>query len=60
VAVRHEGAPFGIGNEVAGEPDRANQRAVRGLFIVEMEAAVGVPDGVNALIERDPFLCRTL
>ena len=41
-AVLHEGQPFGIGDEVAGKPDRADQGAVRGLFIVEMEAVVSV------------------
>ena len=25
-----------------------------------MEAVVGMPDGVDALVEGDPFLCRTL
>ena len=55
-AVLHEGQPFGIGDEVAGEPDRADEGAVRGLFIVEMEAVVAVADGVDALVEGDPFL----
>ena len=59
-AVLHEGQPFGIGNEVAGEPDRADEGAMRGLFIVEMEAVVAVSDGVDALVERDPFLSRML
>ena len=57
-AVLHEGEPFGIGDEVAGELDRADQRAVRGLLIVEMEAVVGVADGVDALVEGDPFARR--
>ena len=59
-AVLHEGQPFGIGDEVAGEPDRADQGAVRRLFIVEMETVVGMPDGVDALVEGDPFLSRAL
>ena len=59
-AVFHEGQPFGIGDEVAGEPDRADKSAVRGLFIVEMEAVVGMPDGVDALVDGDPFLSRML
>ena len=29
---------------------------MRGFFIVEMEAVVGVPDAMDALIERDPFV----
>ncbi len=33
---------------------------MRGLFIIEMETVVGVPDGVDALVERNPFLCRTV
>ena len=55
-AVLHEGEPFGIGDEVARQFDRADQRAVRGLFIVEMKAVVGMPDGVDALVEGDPFV----
>jgi hypothetical protein len=55
-AVLHEGQPFGVGDEVAGQPDRADQGAVRGLFIVEMEAVVAVADGVDSLVEGDPFL----
>ena len=54
-AVLDEGKPFGIGDEVAREFNRADQRAVRRLFIVEMKTVVAVPDRVNALVERDPF-----
>jgi hypothetical protein len=31
---------------------------VRGFFIVEMKAVIAVPDGVDTLIERDPFSVR--
>src|SRR3981189_468256 len=55
-AVLHEGEPFGVGDEVAGEFHGADQRAVGRLLIVEMEAVVGVTDGMDALVERDPFL----
>ena len=54
-AILHEGQPFGIGDEVTGEPDRADKGAVGGLFIVEMEAVVAMPNGVDALVEGDPF-----
>ena len=54
-AVLDEGEPVGIGDEVAREFDRADQRTVRRLFIVEMKTVVAVPDRVNALVERDPF-----
>ena len=50
-AVLHEGEPFGIGDEVAGELDRSDQRAMRRLLIVEMKAVVGMSDGVDALVE---------
>jgi len=55
-AVRHEGEPFGVGDEVARQPDRTDQRTVDRLFIVEMKAVTGVPDAVDALIEIDPLL----
>ena len=29
---------------------------MRRLLIVEMEAVVGVPDGVDAFVQRDPFV----
>src|SRR5258707_377180 len=59
-AVLHEGQPFGIGDEVAGEPDRANEGAVRGLFIVEMEAVVAGSDGLDPLVGGEPFRRGTL
>src|SRR5215213_8226916 len=55
-AGQHEGEPFGVGDEVPGEFDGADQRAVRWLFIVEMKAVVAVSDGVDALVERDPVV----
>ena len=55
-AILHECEPLGVGDEVAREPDRSDQGAVRWLFIVEMEYFAGMPDGVDALIERDPFV----
>src|SRR2546426_12750517 len=57
-AVLHEGEPFGIGDEVAGEFYRADQRPVRGLLIVKMKAVVAMADGMDALVEGDPFLAR--
>ena len=50
-AVLHEGEPLGVGDEMARQPDRADQRAVRRFFVVEMKAVVGVADGVDALVE---------
>ena len=38
------------------ELDRADQRAVRRLLVVEMKAVVGMADGVDALVERDPVI----
>ena len=58
-AIRHEGDPLGIGDEVARQPDRADQRAVDRLFIVEMKAVAGVADAVDAFVEIDPVLART-
>ena len=29
---------------------------MRRLFVVEMKAVIGVPDAMDALIERDPFV----
>ena len=55
-AVLHEGEPFGVGNEMAGEFDRADQRAVRRLLIVEMKAVVRMADGMDAFVEGDPFV----
>ena len=55
-AVVHEVEPIGIGDEIARQPDRADQRAMRGLLIVEMKGVAGMPDGVDALVERDPFV----
>ncbi len=52
----HECEPFGVGDEVARELHRSHQRAVRGFFVVEMKRIVGVPDGVDALAEGDPFV----
>src|SRR5258708_626009 len=55
-AVLHEGEPLGVGDEDTREFYWTHQRAMRRLFVVEMEAVVGVPDRVDALVERDPFL----
>ena len=55
-AVRHEGEPFGVGDEIARQLDRPDQGAMRRLLIVEMKAVAGMPDGVDALVERDPFV----
>src|ERR1700759_5598775 len=38
--VLHEGEPIGIGDEIAVQPDRADQRAMRRLLVVEMEGVV--------------------
>ena len=55
-AVLHEGEPLGVGDEIAAKLHRADQRAVRRLFVVEMKAVVGMADGVDALVEADPFV----
>src|ERR1700730_13725395 len=57
-AVFHEGEPFGIGDEVAVELDRADQRAMRRLLIVEMKAVVAMTNGMNALVPRAPWIAR--
>ena len=37
-----------------------DQRAVCGFFVVEMEAVVAVPDGVDAFVQRDPFVAGSM
>ena len=53
-ATIHELQPLGIGDEVAVQPDRTDQSAMGRFFIVEMKTVVGMPDGVDALVQRDP------
>ncbi|WP_449340936.1 low temperature requirement protein A [Streptomyces canarius] len=52
-AVIHEGEPLGVGDEIAcgfrGRPARGARA-----FVVEMEAVVGMPDGVDAFDQRRP------
>src|SRR5215472_7729835 len=55
-AVLHESEPFGVGDEVAVEPDRPDECAMRRLLVVEMKTVVGVADRMYAFVQRDPFL----
>ena len=60
--IRHEGEPLGIGDEVARQPDGADECTMRRLLVVEMEAVVRVPDGVDAFVECGPLIiaaCRS-
>ena len=59
-AVIHESEPFGIADEIARDADRANERAMRRLFVVEMKAVVGVANAMNAFLQFEPFLAITV
>ena len=48
-AVAHEGEPFAVAHEGAGEAHRPDQRAVRRGLVVEAEIAALMADGVDAL-----------
>ena len=58
-AVRHEGEPLGVGDEVARQADRADQGAVDRFLIVEMESLAGVSDAVDAFLDCNPFVGGT-
>src|SRR3954454_8363321 len=54
-AVLDEFEPFAVSDEVARQFYRTNQRAMRGFFVVETKTVAGLSDGVDALVQRDPF-----
>ncbi len=55
-AVAHECKPFAIGDEIAGEPDWADESAVRRSFVVEAKPLSLVPDRVNAFGQFAPVI----
>ncbi len=59
-AIGHEGHPLAVGDEIARQLHRADQRAVRRLLVVEMEGIGLVSDAVDALGQRDLGLAVTL
>ena len=52
-AILHEGEPLTVGDEVAGDLHRTNQRAMRRPFVVEAIAVVVMADGVDAFGKPD-------
>src|SRR3954452_18255882 len=55
-AVFHEGEPLSVSDEIARQLHRADQRTMRGFFVVEMKAVVALSDSMNPLVEHDPAL----
>src|SRR4051812_47196133 len=55
-AVFHERHPLGIRDEMALKSYRADQRAMCGLFVIKVESMTGMSDGMDALVECDPFV----
>src|SRR3954451_17874503 len=55
-AVADEGEPFAIRYEIARDPDRTDERAMRRVLVVEMRAVVDMADVMDAFVQRQPVL----